>query len=282
MDRPILFSAPMIRALLSGTKTQTRRIVNLDKLRVRLPYEVRSDLPAIIAPRAATRGSRPVALNPQGAVSVRSDDGEILGVKPGEFDFECPYAVGTTRLHEGKWKIEPHGVQRLCVRESWATEKRHNALPPRDVPRTARIHYLADGPKPSWSGRSRVARFMVRWMSRITLELTDVRIGRLQEITEEDAKAEGVKPTIFESWSFYDPQTDSYPSMLSKPTAEYIARYRLENVRHHGPREIVSAAHNFKMLWWQINGVESWDANPWVWALGFRRVAQAQEAARGR
>jgi hypothetical protein len=152
-----------------------------------------------------------------------------LGI-PGE-PIRCPYGIPDDQLH---------------VKESWATEKHHDALPPRDVPRTARIHYLADGPKPSWAGRSRVARFMVRWMSRITLELTDVRVERLQDITEEDARAEGVTP--FPD----DPSGDCWSDGKHRTAFNYLWN---------------------KMHGWVPN---AFDANPWVWVLGFRRIDQPQ------
>ena len=83
---------------------------------------------------------------------------------------------------------------------------------------------------------------MPRWASRITLEITSVRVERLQEISEADAQAEGV--------------TDTSALILDRagktqggPIAEYA------------------------VFWESINGPGSWDANPWVWAIGFRRLA---------
>jgi hypothetical protein len=77
---------------------------------------------------------------------------------------------------------------------------------------------------------------MPRWASRITLELTDVRVQRLQEISEEDAAAEGVEERIpFQA-----------ERGLYKPS--------------------------FKKLWDCINGDGSWDANPWLWAITFKRI----------
>jgi hypothetical protein len=79
---------------------------------------------------------------------------------------------------------------------------------------------------------------MPRWASRITLAVESVRVERLRDISEEDAKAEGVEPAVPVEW----------------PTAapDYCA--------------------GFERLWREINGAESWDANPWVWVIGFSRV----------
>lgn len=83
---------------------------------------------------------------------------------------------------------------------------------------------------------------MPRWASRITLDVFAIRVERLQDITEEDAKAEGVKPIT------YDPGGDCWTD----------GKHR--------------TAFNF--LWNEINGwnPNSWDSNPWVWVVSFRRV----------
>lgn len=87
--------------------------------------------------------------------------------------------------------------------------------------------------------------FMPRWASRILLEITDVRVERLNEISEEDAKAEGVSPVAEEP--FRDACGD-----LVVPAGRYRNGYR--------------------ELWESINGDGSWDANPWVWVLSFKRI----------
>ena len=86
-----------------------------------------------------------------------------------------------------------------------------------------------------------------RWASRITLEITSVRVERLQEISIEDAKAEG-------AWGPDD-------SIVQK-----VADYFGTDIFSANPRKA------FQMLWESINGPDSWAANPWVWAIEFRRV----------
>jgi hypothetical protein len=182
MERPILFSAPMVRAILAGTKTQTRRVVKGNDLST-----------AILAARS-----------PYGA--------------PGD---------------------------RLWVRETWAAGACADGLPPSTLhaPTWLRdnegLWYKANEPAdPHWKnvssrGRWRPSIHMPRWASRITLEIASVHAERLQEISEEDARAEGVAP------------------------------------RGSGTKACWSA---FYLLWCEINGHASWDANPWVWALTFKRV----------
>lgn len=84
---------------------------------------------------------------------------------------------------------------------------------------------------------------MPRWASRITLEVTGVRVERLCGISESDSIAEGVNPE-------YDAEDEG---------EDYRVSYRV----------------GFVELWWRINGRESWDANPWVWVIEFNRIKQS-------
>lgn len=187
-ERPILFSGAMVRALLDGRKTQTRRVVKLND-----------------AGRVKRAGKQ-----------WHIDDPAVAS--------GCPYGVPGDRL----W-----------VRETWSHAK---AL-------SSELFYRAtDGEQ--CSGRQlplsyieREARWrpsihMPRWASRITLEVTGVRVERLQDITADDARAEGV----------------------FTPEAHYA---------QNGPTAPIS---NFAGLWADINGWDSWNANPWVWCVSFRRL----------
>jgi hypothetical protein len=114
----------MIRACLSGQKRMTRRIVNLDKLtiipRVRITPDV--GYPGDTFPVAQPGKRYKAALNKQGAVSVVID-GNPLGVRPGEFDFVCPYSDGVTELSPnplGKtWTIYPGQGTDIWAKETW-------------------------------------------------------------------------------------------------------------------------------------------------------------------
>lgn len=207
-ERPILFSGPMIRAILEGRKTQTRRVVKPQ------PFMVLS---------AADWHSRAMSgVDPYGCRPMGSHVLEEMGAT-------CPH--GTVG-------------DRLWVREAWGL---WDTLP-KDGPERARIFYrstdsdLHECRHQLW----RPSIHMPRWASRIMLEITGVRVERLQEISERDAQAEGCE--------------------------------RLEL----GPQQIggipvhpmtTSYAEAFQQLWQSINGPESWSANPWVWVIEFRRVA---------
>lgn len=180
-ERPIIFSSTMVRAILEGRKTQTRRIVR------------ERDLPS----------------------------------PEYEYGRPCPYGVPGDRL----W-----------VRETWMPiasgqipgPVRYGAAYRADDGRKWREHTtrveFADGREAGplhleQAQHWRPSIFMPHWASRITLEVTDVRVQRLQDISHDDAVAEG-----------------------TAGRADFIG------------------------LWENINGRDSWKANPWVWAITFARV----------
>jgi hypothetical protein len=143
----------------------------------------------------------------------------------------------------------PYGTvgQRLWVRETY----RFDGLDPKLALRSQcldEISYRADmeGDRCCDDCAWRPSIFMPRWASRITLEITGVRVERLQEISEEEAEAEGV----------YE--------HLGKPQVECDGQ-----VRHFPDASFV---RGYLSVWQSIHGPGSWDANPWVWVLEFRRV----------
>ena len=206
-DRPILFSAPMVQAILDGRKTQTRRAVK---------------------PQPAgeiVRGEPDFNHWIDTKYWERQNQKENRGI--GTRGFACPYGQPGDRL----W-----------VRETFGHfERNENFAPGCDV------FYRADGESLAvepW----RPSIHMPRWASRITLEITSVRVERLQEISIEDAKAEG-------AWGPDD-------SIVQK-----VADYFGTDIFSANPRKA------FQMLWESINGPDSWAANPWMWAIEFRRLA---------
>ena len=187
-ERPILFSGHMVRALLDGSKTQTRRAVKntpLDWL------EMYGFTPEFVA---------------------NSGNGM------------CPYGQPGDRL----W-----------VRESFAHIYRDNSSPERRS--FEDVAYMADGRGIDIGayGSWKPSIHMPRWASRILLEITRVRVERLQDISEADCIAEGCKG-----------------GHGSIPGYQYSA----------APRE------QYFSLWESINGDRSWEANPWVWVIEFQRV----------
>lgn len=219
---PVLFSAAMVRAILDGRKTETRRVV-----------KPQPDLPT------------------SEWCAASSGTGRWMGLGPSQ-------ATGGTRQTWG-WASCPYGQpgDRLWVREAWRVGKGYD-----DAPGSAftspTVWYGADGDPPlDRAGRYRHARFMPRWASRITLEVTGVRVERLQDISEVDAKAEGAEPLHAVAC------TPGERELLDLPLLDADTPYR----------------NGFASLWESINGAGSWDANPWVWVVEFRRIEQEAKAA---
>ncbi len=207
-DRPILFSGPMVRALLAGTKTQTRRIVK---------------------PRPAgdLRWGGWITCS-----TTREDEGKAMWGEGDHLDrahrVRCPYGQPGDRL----W-----------VRETFA----HTHLGDGSG---MYVFPVAD-PRTDYGGPWKPSIHMPRVASRITLEITEVRVERLQAISEADAKAEGITN------GEHDPGIDKG----GKPGWCY------GQDKYAGtPR------HAYELLWESINGPGSWDATPWVWVVSFKRV----------
>jgi hypothetical protein len=204
-ERPILFSAPMVRAILEGRKTQTRRILKPGKFVLPSP-DVGEDFQFNGAALVQTRG---------------------LGTSFYPLPF-CPYGVRGDRL----W-----------VRERFA---------PNQGDERPWCAYYADCEDPLAIPRWKPSIHMRRNQSRLLLEVIDVRVQRLQTITEEDARAEGINPLVFMASG--TPQAANLVTFMASGTSE--PSYRA----------------GFEIIWCDINGRASWDANPWVWVISFRRV----------
>lgn len=201
-ERPILMSAPMVRALLDGTKTQTRRVV-------------KPQPPAIC---------RAVYL-------PFSQENNWQGY--GKDDLICWYGEC------------PYGVpgDQLWVRESFA---------PDPVQNSRLLAYRADmDANQSGEIRWKPSIHMPRWASRILLQITGVSVERLQDISAEEAMAEGMHEFQLPTGSVFGYSRSGTPGPLlgDTPVAAYYA------------------------LWEQLNGAGSWEANPWVWVVEFDRVA---------
>lgn len=234
-ERPILFSGPMVRALLDGSKTMTRRLF----------FALVGDRP--VYGKGYPRKPRCCAWE-----GTTDEDGWPLalplGGKSGDFfRVPSPHGVPGDRL----WVRETMRLRDAGKRsEAWtyAADDAEVSLPKGD-PRIGAMLAWAHHKE----GNACVSIHMPRWASRIDLEVTAVRVERLQSITEEDALAEGLRPlreqglrTIGQpGWQWGDGQGE-------------------------GTRDA------FSVLWDDINGTKApWAANPWVWVVSFRRVRPA-------
>lgn len=209
-DRPILFSAPMVRALLAGTKTQTRRVVR---------PQPSPELLADYAEIRATRGS------------TRTDAQALSECIP------CPYGQPGDRL----WVRETWNQFDGWAGYLYAADYDGWGIGPNDDPDHVPDHAV----------RWRPSIHMPRAASRITLEITGVRVERLQDISEADAIAEGVRP---------DPG--------GRQDDDAAGFHRIGAVR--GDSFPIA---RYAVLWESINGPGSWDADPWVWVVEFKRAA---------
>ncbi|CRM71057.1 hypothetical protein [Pseudomonas sp. 25 E 4] len=224
-ERPILFSAPMVRAILEGRKTVTRRAVK----GFQIPTEDTA-IPAGDRQRWSAIGQR----DPRYGFCVFGST-EAECAKELEEYAPCPYGRRGDRL----WVRETFGLQ---VRHYGGGAGEH-------------IVYRATNPDAIYCKSAEGQEYPVKWKpsihmprhsSRILLEITDLRVERLQDITEDQAKAEGVR--------------------LYTDHAELGDWWHVEGIETYSadPRK------SFELLWSSVGG--DWSANPWVWVVEFKQV----------
>lgn len=188
----------MVRAILEGRKTQTRRVVKPQPVWVASP-----------------------------GVPFKTQDADPKGI------IRCPHGAPGDRL----WGKETWGMQRHGDVTDWFRDSLRGDDWLSDF---WEVQYRAEWGPCQEGCFWRPSIYMPRWASRLTLEIEAVRVERLQEISEEDAMAEG-----------WDPQWRAN---------EIVDQYR--PLLWYGS------------LWCDINGPASWDANPWVWVIQFRRIIE--------
>jgi len=181
-ERPVLFSGPMVRAILEDRKTHTRRILK------------------------------------------ENTDG-------------CPYGIPGDRL----W------VRETCCSDGWsvhyAADNDHREFGETRYDDVIKLHHYSGG-----FSRQVPSIHMPRWASRITLEITGIKVERLQDISSADCIAEGIRENPLNCFG---------PSCPSSCNTHGCA----------GPRD------DFQKLWTAINGPNSWSENPWVWVIQFKRIS---------
>ncbi|MEK0168894.1 hypothetical protein [Pseudescherichia vulneris] len=225
--RGMIFNAEMVRAILDGRKTQTRRIIQS------------------AAKNMQARGHEVISHRAPGdkwygdyVYSMRDRSGVWQDFTNEQFLAKCPFGQPGDRI----W-----------VRETWAEAggnapelQLYRANYPDHVPSS--YENLKSAEEIRW----RPSIHMPRWASRITLEITDVRVERLSEISEADAAAEGVPPA--------GDLLPDYPGAYLTPKGDFA-----------------TAKVAFQRLWESIYGEDSWQANPWVWVIKFKQVYEVAE-----
>jgi hypothetical protein len=208
-ERPILFTGPMVRALLDGSKMQTRRAVKPQPQMVTdkrtAPWE--GD-PAVLLQLMLQSGKPCPYGQPGDQLWVRetfAPVGDFRGIDPGTG------ALGDRAFFSAD---HPHGVD-------------HD-----------------DGTPLKW----KPSIFMPRSLCRIRLEITGVRVERLNDISETDAKAEGITPHEVRQITLFGASADERSAIFRR-----------------------AAVQPYRALWETINGAGSWAANPWVWVISFKR-----------
>lgn len=229
-ERPILFSTKMVQAILDGRKTMTRRIV-----------KPQPDNDGLWDDDKFPRSINSTLKNWNGS----TEDGESR-------EWKCPYGqpgdrlfVKETHYRYGHWA--KNGLTKTG-KQKWVFVPIHSEVLYEDnKPSSFKKSRSKDSPELNfWYKRSSL--FMSRYASRITLEIVNVRVERLQDISQDDARKEGVCCSMSPIGACYmDYQSNQYNAMTT-------------------PK------HSFRSLWQSINGKDSWEKNPWVWVVKFKRV----------
>lgn len=239
-DRPIIFSAPMVRALLDGRKTQTRRILKLPPV----PEHLGEWQVSTIGGAGVTdsRG-KPV---PEQPCAWHSRTGATV----------VPRYQAGDRLHvRESWRVSPEACEgwHPDIMQGWIDYQAGGSLevvaPSMDAVEKAAFLTTESRDWDFIPHRYRPSIHMPRWASRLTLIVEDIRVERLNHLTEADAVAEGIESYGYGSiWGWID-YTETNPNMT---------------------RCLADPRASFETLWQSLHGDEAWEANPFVVAVGFR------------
>ncbi len=226
-EHPIIFSGPMIRSILEGRKTMTRRVLRFQNFDGFSNYA-----PGVI----------------------------WTGVDPHRI-IECPYG---------------RPGDRMWVREAWLHDPPQGPHGQFQAPDWC--HYKATAGPFGDLAKWKPPIHMPRWASRLLLEVTDVRCERLQEITEEDAIAEGIEPLFTPAQVKQRPELGCDPMpWLNYLWHGHFGSYgngnKKSNTWPHQFSSYKTARGSFSSLWQRINVKNHpWESNPWVWVISFKVV----------
>lgn len=231
--KPMTYSGPMVSGLWHNRKTQTRRAPDLSS----------ATAPIMEFVKVATE-----KVTGRAIYEMRDKRGESVALKKGrwllDYHFRPPIAVNDIIYVREPWHVSN-------AFDDYSPAKSHkgkNVLPRGvEVIRPATLERL-----PHYAGKFRQAMHMPRWMSRITLKVTDVRIERLKDISEADALAEGIEMETADPPFYYVPGI--WPHVITAVGVEEM-----------GPH----AARSYFKLWDYINGGGASELNPWVIAYSF-------------
>lgn len=215
-EHPILFSTPMVQAILQGRKTQTRRVIKGE-------FETLDNEEYLFYKKERT----------------------FMNLGSGDANHLCPYG-------------QPGDL--LWVRETWATSKALDKVKPSNILSGFGCEYKAGGCSLTNydnlidRGRWRPSIHMPKIAARIWLQIEEILVEQVQDISEEDAIAEGVNRTkhwktkniVFEDYGYYSKKALSQNRCLE------------------------TAKESFQSLWYSINGIESWHENPWLWVVKYK------------
>lgn len=216
--KPILFQTAMVQSILSGRKTQTRRIVKFSSY---------------------TNDDPPCADWIKSAVNIKGNIWKFTDQPNNDGNYayaKCPYGkVGDI----------------LYVRETYLDEEDYacSDYDPEDPESGSRFSYKADCPEHQWPlVKWKPSLFMPKAAARLFLKITEIRIERLQDISEKDAKAEGIEVAD---------RIQGHPLYRN-----YIRKGAVWN----------SAVNSYSTLWDAINGKDAWEQNPFVWVISFQPI----------
>lgn len=232
-ERPVLFNGEMVRAILDGRKTQTRRVMKIQPELI--PLEDEFGMPGYWIPCNAARSM------------VRNEEMRIA----------CPYGLKGDRLwvRETFMDLTGTGIEaNTGLYEGYAYRA---DTPPGSLGDETRKEY-----KLKWTP----SLHMPRKACRLVLEITGVRVERLNAISHEDAEREGIHTEVWDQTVVarnYAAE-DAFFQFWSESMSHYVDMHELYRA-------------SFRSLWQSIYGAESWKANPWCWVIEFKRVEAHHE-----